>query len=98
LSVGYDFTLPGNKAALTLTARNAQVVFTVACINKSAPSQTSFTVTMPNQSYSVTNSQWYPSGDQSSNLVYQGSTPVPNLCDGGQLSLQKGGTFTATLN
>jgi YVTN family beta-propeller protein len=98
LSAGYDFTLPSNKAALTLAVRSVKVVFTVACVNKATPSQPTFTVTMPDQSYSVTNSQWYPSGDQSSNLVYQGSTAVPNLCGGAQMSLQKGGTFTATLN
>ena len=50
------------------------------------------------QSYSLTGSQWYPSGDQSSPLVYQGSAAVPDLCGGGSLDLAQGGTFTATLS
>jgi streptogramin lyase len=98
LQAGYDFTLPGNKAALTLTVSNAQAVFAVSCVSGAAPSEPSFTVVMPAQSYGVTNSQWYPSGDQSSPLVYQGSATIPDLCAGGQLSLRQGGTFAATLN
>jgi hypothetical protein len=46
----------------------------------------------------VTSDQWYPSGDQSSPLVYQGSIAVPDLCFGGQLRLNQGGTFTATVS
>jgi hypothetical protein len=53
---------------------------------------------MPDQTYVVTNSQWYPSGDQKSPLVYQGSSPAPDLCGGGQLRLNKGGTFTADIS
>lgn len=39
----------------------------------------------------------YPSGDQSSLLAYQGSIAVPDLCGGGQLRLDQGGTFTASV-
>jgi len=53
---------------------------------------------MPDQSYSVTNSQWYPSGDQSSTLICQGFIGVPGLCGGGQLRPDQGGTFTASLS
>jgi hypothetical protein len=62
------------------------------------PSASTFTVPMPTQTYSVTSDQWYPSGDQSSPLVYQGSVVVPDLCGGGQLSLDQGGTFTASVS
>ena len=47
---------------------------------------------------SVTSDQWYPSGDQHSPLVYQGSVTVPDLCGGGQLRLDQGGTFTASVS
>ena len=98
VQAGYDFTLPGNNTALTLTVSTAEVVFDVACASGATPSQPSFTVTMAGQSYSLTGSQWYPSGDQSSPLVYQGSVSVPDLCGGGSLDLAQGGTFTATLS
>jgi hypothetical protein len=42
-------------------------------------------------------SAWYPSADQHSSLVYQGSLSVPDLCHGGQLRLQHGGTFSAVV-
>ena len=30
---------------------------------------------------------WFPSGDVKSNLVYQGSITVPDLCGGGEMRL-----------
>jgi len=45
----------------------------------------------------VTSDQWYPSGDQPSPLVYQGSVGGPDPCGGGALDLARGGTFSATL-
>ena len=33
LQAGYDFTLPGNNAAPTLTVSNIQVVFAVQCVS-----------------------------------------------------------------
>ena len=99
ISVGYDLTMPGNKTTHTVTFTNSQVVFSnVHCASGAPPSSTSFTVAMPDRSYSVTNTAWYPSGDQASPLVYQGSTPAPDLCGGGLLRLDKGGTFTSTIS
>jgi YVTN family beta-propeller protein len=98
LQAGYDFTLPGNTTSLTMTVSAAQVTFAVACVSGATPSAGTLTVPLPAQTYQITNDQWYPSGDQSSPLVYQGSVTVPNLCGGGTISLAKGGTFTATLS
>jgi hypothetical protein len=75
-----------------------QVVFGVRCVSGATPSQSTLTVPMPDQGYSFADSQWYPSGDQSSPLTYEGSITVPDLCNGGQLRLDKGGTFTANIN
>jgi Putative Ig domain len=97
LQGGYDFTLPGNKNSLTTTVSGAQVTFAVACVSGATASQPTLTVPLSDQTYQITNDQWYPSGDQSSPLVYQGSVTVPDLCGGGKISLAKGGTFTATL-
>jgi hypothetical protein len=97
LQAGYDFTLPGNTKSLTMTVSAAQVTFAVACVSGATPSSPTLTVNLSDQTYTITNDQWYPSGDQSSPLVYQGSVAVPDLCGGGTISLAKGGTFTATL-
>lgn len=98
LVAGYDFTLPGNNKSLTMTVSAAQVTFAVSCAPGAAPSAPTLTVPLQAETYQITGSQWYPSGDQSSTLVYQGSVPVPALCGpGGAISLAKGGSFTATL-
>ena len=98
LKAGYDFTVPGNSSSFSLTVNSPQVVFAVSCVSGATPSSPTLTVSMPTTTYSVTNSQWIPSGDQSSPLVYEGSVTVPNLCGGGQLRLNQGGTFTASVS
>jgi len=98
LQVGDDFTVPGNHASFSLTVNNPQVVFAVRCVSGATPSASTFTVPMATQTYALTNDQWYPSGDQHSPLVYQGSIAVPDLCAGGQLRLDQGGTFTASVS
>jgi hypothetical protein len=75
-----------------------QVVFAVRCASGAPPSQGTLKVSMSDQGYSVTNAQWYPSGDQSSSATYEGSVVVPDLCNGGQLRLDQGGTFTANVS
>jgi hypothetical protein len=98
LKAGYDLTVPGSNATVTLTVSSAKVVFAVACVSGATPSARTLTVPMPTQSYTSTNGgNWYPSGDQASPLAYQGSITVPDLCDGGQLRLGQGGTFTASV-
>ena len=97
LKAGYDFTLPGNHNAYTALVVNPQVVFQADCVSGAPASPATFSVAMANQMYQVTDDSWYPSGDQSSSLVYQGSTSVPNVCSGGQVRLDKGGTFSATI-
>lgn len=99
LMVGYDFTIPGNNTPLTVTVVNPKVTFAVSCVSGATPSSPMGTVSMPTQSYSVTGSEWVPSGDQHSSLVYQsGNITVPDLCGGGQIRLNQGGTFTATVD
>jgi len=98
LEAGYDFTVPGNNHTLTITVANPEVVFAARCVSGATPSLPVFTVTMPTRTYTVTDSQWYPSGDQHSPLVYEGSAAVPDLCSGGLVRLDHGGTFTASVS
>jgi len=97
LKVGYDFTMPGSHAAAMVSFLNSMVTFQYTCV--SGPGSGSFAVSMPNQTYPVpqNNSNWFPSGDQESPSVFQRSMPVPNVCGGGLVRLQKGGTFTTLL-
>jgi Right handed beta helix region len=97
LKVGYDFTIPGNNKTIPLNVSSPKVVFTLRCVSGAPASPSTFTVTMPNASFTVTNSNWYPSGDQDSALVYQGSGTVPDACSGGKVRLDKGGTFSASV-
>ena len=94
LKAGFDFTMPGSHPQATVQFIDAQVSFQAKCLSGSGGG----TITVPIGDVSYTDpansSAWFPSGDQSSASVYQGSLSVPNLCSGGQVSLQQGGTFT----
>jgi len=68
-------------------------VFTIRCVSGKSPSQSTWTVTMPDASYSVSDADWHPTGDQK--VAWYGSGVMPNFCNGGQVRLDKGGTFTA---
>lgn len=106
IKAGYDFTDPGYKTPFQLTVDHAMVSFPVVCAS-GTPTQSTFSVPLGTRTYHVTSNQWYPSGDQSSSLVYQGSYTVPNpntLCSGGgpillgQGGSPGGGTFSAGLS
>jgi len=98
LLVGYDFTIPGSHAEAIVSFRDASVSFQATCASGGG-GQGAIVVALPNASYldPENSSAWYPSGDQHSTAVYQGVTSVPDLCDGGLVRLQKGGTFSATV-
>ena len=97
LNAGYDFTIPGNNTTRTFTINNPRVVFTLHCVSGATPSQTTVTAPMSTTTTTVNDSGWYPSGDQHSPLVYQGTVAVPNVCGGGQVRLDAGGTFTTNV-
>lgn len=97
LQAGYDFTLPGNTKSLAMTVSTGPGHLRGGVRVRGHPVGQQLTVPLQAQTYQITGDQWYPSGDQSSPLVYQGSVTVKDLCGGGKISLAKGGTFTATL-
>jgi hypothetical protein len=99
LKAGYDFTIPGNNNSVFVTFTSPAVTFNVKCASGMTPTTSTITVPMPIQTYNSTNGgSWFPSGNQSSSLVYQGSISVPDVCNGGKVSFQNGGTFTATIS
>jgi hypothetical protein len=94
---GFDFTIPGSHPSDTVGISNASCTLPVQC-----PSGTSnLVITIPNQSITDNDgngSQWFPSGDKNSPLVYQGSIKVPSsFCGGATGHAPQGATFTANL-
>jgi len=78
--VGYDFTIPGNNDAVAVAWSNPRAVVNYTCPDGSAGA---FAISMPNYKVTVSDGQWYPSGDQHSPLVFQGSLTAPDGCGGG---------------
>ena len=97
LQAGYDFTIPGGHPTSTVSFVNAQVVFQVGCASGSGGGVVTVPLGAGPYVDPANDSAWFPSGDQHSGLVYQGSVTVPDLCGGGQLRFQQGGTFSADL-
>src|SRR5262249_33518700 len=96
LQVGYDFTMPGSHAATTVSFVQTEITFLYTCIGTAGSGM--LTVPIANQSYRdpANNSAWYPSGDQHSPAVFQGSFVIPStLCGSGLVRLNQGGTFNS---
>jgi len=97
IRAGYDFTMPGSHPAAQVTVDNASVTLAVTCASGPAPPP--IAIALPVQTYSdpAGSPSWYPSGDQSSAAVYQGTVIAPDLCSGGVMSGAQGATFTAII-
>jgi hypothetical protein len=95
LKAGFDFTIPGGHPAETVKVVNASVTFLLTCANGS---DVRLSVGLPDSTFQVpaSSSSWYPSGDQSSPLTYQGATGPVDRCNGTQMRDQQGAVFTAT--
>ncbi len=106
LRMGYDFTMPGGHPASNVVFANVEYVFPYTCTN-GLPGGTLIVNDSNNENSAnldqayfdpANSSAWYPSGDQKSNLVYQGAKSLAGLCGGtGTVRFQKGGTFTAQI-
>jgi hypothetical protein len=94
IKVGYMFR--GAKGSFTVSPK---VDFTIRCADgKVTPSQSTWTVTLPTQTYSVPGGSWWPTDDKTSSSSYQGRAPIPDFCRGGKVRLDRGGVFTAKLS
>jgi hypothetical protein len=105
LKAGYDFTIPGNHAATTVTFLGAYATFPYTCLSSTGNTISgggTINVPMADASYfdPVNSSAWFPSGDHSAPSVYQGSyTMAQSLCGAGNaVRLQQGGTFHAGIS
>lgn len=99
LEAGYDFQTSGHHPAARVSFSHANVSFNASCA--SGPGNQVIRVHLARGSYiepANDGGNWYPTADQSSLASYEGSATVPNLCAGGLVSLQQGGSFTATLS
>ena len=79
---------------------NGKAVFPVTCVSGATPSASSFTLNLANQIAPLDNNSWNPSSNKNDPATYQGTGTVPDLCGGGQVKLNQGGSFSAfiTLN
>jgi len=93
---GYDFTVPGNTAALGVSFTRITLNMTVHCKAPATPTNGTFYIVLPAATYLFNDSNWYPSSDQSSSLVLQTNVTTPDLCSGAQLRFEAGGVFCAT--
>ena len=98
LRAGYAFTLPGKHASATISFSQAIVTLQAVCHRShhhrgGGP----IVVSIADASYPAAqnSSAWVPSRDQNDASVFQGSTTVPDLCQGGSMRIRGGGTFTA---
>jgi hypothetical protein len=76
VKVGYDFKVKGGSVSAA-TVTNAQLLFTIRCVDGSTPMQGTLAVPMPDQTYTNPGSDWTPSEDQQSSLVYQARSTCP---------------------
>lgn len=95
LKAGFDVTMPGGHPETVVTVIDAHLDFDANCVSGTGGGP--FSVLIPNEQYTIAadETDWVPSGDQHDDLVYQGSIQVPDLCNGGDLRLNEGGTFFA---
>jgi RHS repeat-associated protein len=95
LRAGFDFTMPGSHPAATASFYNGSIALLVTCANGATPA---LAINLAAQTLAdpAGSPSWYPSGDQSSSLVFQGTLTAPDLCGGGVMNDANGATFTTT--
>jgi hypothetical protein len=101
INYGYAFALAGaaaHQAPYYVSVTGAQIVFLDIQCGAGTPLTTSLVLPLPDQTYLASGSSWYPSSDQYSSLMYQGSAIVSSqLCPQSTVRLKNGGVFSATV-
>jgi hypothetical protein len=99
IQAGYSLKMDGSHPAAQISLLDAKVTFDVECASNPGVSVGTIEVALSSGPYDLpeNDNQWAPTNDKDSPLSYQGSTIAPDLCSGGQMSLVRGGTFSADL-
>jgi hypothetical protein len=101
INYGYAFVLTGaaaHESPYYVSVTGAQIVFPEIQCGAGTPLATSLVLPLPDQIYLAAGTNWYPSSDQYSSLVYQGSAIVSSqLCPQSTVRLKNGGVFSATV-
>jgi choice-of-anchor A domain-containing protein len=93
---GFDLTIPGFNGSVEAEVADAVITVEVTCSNGT---NTYLPITLPTETFNITNSNWYPSGSQSDSSVWQGAITVPStLCGGKPGYAPKGATFAGRLS
>src|SRR5947199_10075440 len=88
--------MPRSHDEAYVAVKHGTVTFNVECVSGSGGGTVVVYLNTPGYTEIPENSSaWYPSGDQHDPSVYQGSTAMPDLCGGSQMTLKDGGTFSA---
>jgi hypothetical protein len=109
LQLGYSFNV-GKVSASTVTFTRPQIILHATCTDsKGGPSPASgalndvnggtIVVTLPDASYPTNGGVggWIPANNPHSDDSFQLTTTVPDLCQGGQMRIDRDATFTATV-
>jgi hypothetical protein len=103
VKAGYNFKwIEGSSTVI----KSGSAVLSVACVDGSTPTQSTFTIPMPFQEYmdpaphsgdgGPTGTQWVPTADPAGSSGYQGSSVLGDYCDGGAMTIGKqSATFSA---
>jgi hypothetical protein len=93
LRAGFDFTMPGSHSDASVFFSSGYVSLLVKCPDGSSPA---LAIQLHDQTILdlAGSNNWYPSGDQSNSLVYQGELTAPDMCAGGVMNDSRGALFT----
>jgi hypothetical protein len=94
---GFDFTMPGSHPAATVSFVGLQVSIPYRCGSGPILGSLVFAVNQSAITIPANNNDWYPSGDQKSPLVLQAQATVPDVCNGGEVRMDQGATFSGDI-
>ena len=103
VNAGYDFKLKDGNHPLDIVTVTGSVSIAVKCSDGSTPAGSPIVIPLTKQSYTVAPGYtgWVPSGDQLSELNWQGAVKALDLCAGigtGAMRNQIGAVFTGTFS
>ena len=78
---GWDFHIAFNTETWSVKFAEGRIIFRhVTCEKGETPLKELLEIKLPEATYSAFNSEWFPSGSQSSEAVYQGKATIPAIC------------------